>query len=118
MSDVTGLHYISNLYAGEIRFTNTEYEYNNRKIESLTTMEVGNAWIPWCDSEDQFPAHHMKIEAQNLTLYVWQSGPDIRYSHDGWSANAPRIPGNSDIGQSVVWVLDADGKLTQTRKAF
>lgn len=113
--DVTGLQVITNLYPAEIRFTNTEHSGNNRTIGSSTTEGVSNAWIPWCDNKEQFPGHHMRIESANLNLYVWQTGPKIRYSRDGWSANAPEIPGNSGINQSVAWTLDSNGQITQSR---
>lgn len=114
MSAVTGLHVITNFYAATITFTNTESSGNNRSIDANTTKDVGNAWIPWCDSEDKFPAHHMEIRAADLTLYFWQSGDAIHYSRSGWSANAPTIPGNSDISQNVAWTLSANGQPTQT----
>lgn len=114
MSAVTGLQVITNLYSSEIQFTNTESSGNNRNIGSEDTQTVGNAWIPWCDSADQFSAHHMQIQSNNLILYIWQSGPNIHCSSDGWSANAPNIQGNSNISQSVAWILDTNGQLTQT----
>ena len=114
MGDVTGLQVIVNLYAADITFTNSEHSGNNRRIASMTTGNVGNAWIPWCDSAAQFPAHHMRIESGDLNFFVWQHGPTIRYSRDNWSADAPSIPGNAGVGQSVAWALDANGQLTQT----
>ena len=120
MSSVTGLQVITSLQGSDAIFTNAEHSGNNRTITPFTTATVGNAWIPWCDSSDQFPAHHMTIQVVGLTFYFWQSGEAIYWSGSGWSANASKIPGNSGIGQSVAWTLQLGGnqqnpvQITQT----
>ena len=114
MSDVTGLQVISNLYAGEIKFINTEQSGGSHMISAIGTKNVGNAWIPWCDKLENFEKHHISVATKKKVIYIWQSGPNIRYSYDGWSANAPNIPGNSQVGQSVAWVFDSNGNVTQT----
>jgi hypothetical protein len=114
MFDVTGLQMINNLYPGDIQFKNTENSANNRQIGALTTERVGNTWIPWCDGQDQFLAHHLEIESGNLKLFVWQHGPSIYYSRTGWSESAAQIAGNPGVNQSVAWILDPNGQLIQT----
>lgn len=114
MLDVTGLQMINNLYPGEIKFTNTEHNENNRQIGVNTTASVGNAWIPWCDAPDQFLAHHIEIESGGLKLFVWQHGKRVYYSRTGWSENAAEVAGNSGVDQSVAWILEPSGQLIQT----
>ncbi len=116
MSDVTGLQRISNGYAATVEFTNVEHAGNNRQITALTNKEVGNAWIPWCNNKEEFKKKHMKIEAANLTLYIWQQGRSIRCTRDGWQENAPSIGGDSNIAQSVYWTIGENGSITQFKE--
>ena len=117
VTNVTAVQIISNGYAATLKFTNVENAGNNRDIPALSYKEVSNAWIPWCDSEAQFPSRHMKIEAANLTYYIWQQGNSIRCTRDGWQSSAPTIGGNSGIRQKVNWTIGVDGSITQFRES-
>jgi hypothetical protein len=110
---VTGLQYITNLYPAQLAFKNTEASGNNRTIAAWAEISVGNAWIPWCTSAAQFASHHMVVSFAGLSFYVWQQDSTIRCTRDGWVEEAPAIAGNPAVGQSVAWVLDAGGQLTQ-----
>jgi hypothetical protein len=117
MSAITGLQTVTNLYGSQVNFTNAESSGNNRQVPVLTTEEVGNAWIPWCDNADQFNTHHMSLKSSDgsLNIAVWQHGDNIRYSVNGvFADNAPNVPGNSNIGQSVALTVNSNGDLTMT----
>lgn len=111
MSQVTGLQVITNLYRSTIKFYNTEYPGNNRTIRTTNSVDPGNAWIPWCDSEDSFSDHHMTLKAEDgsLTFYFWQSGSNIWYSTTGWSDNANSL--YPQVGLSVSLVILSSGDL-------
>jgi hypothetical protein len=65
--------------------------------------------IPWCDSRDAFPAHHIYVDCSNglsaLRHYIWQSGDYIYSCTDGrWHPDG-RVPGASGIlGQKIAIV--------------
>jgi hypothetical protein len=115
MSAVTGLQRISNAYLGSLTFTNAENGVNNRTINPHTSVSVGNTWIPWCESKDEFKEKHIKIESKDkdLTYYIWQQGDSIRCTRDGWQDSAPSINGNSKTSQSVYWDISSKGIITQ-----
>ena len=113
MSAVTGLQRISNAYLGSLKFTNTEHGGNNRTINTYTSVNVGNTFIPWCDNKDEFHKKHLKLVSNDLTYYMWQQGDSIRCTRSGWQDNAPSIGGNSKTSQSVYWTISSKGIITQ-----
>jgi hypothetical protein len=118
MSQVTGLQVITNNYGSQIEFANAENDGNNRSIPNNNTTQVGNAWIPWCDSSDAYPQHHMSLQSDDgtLKLYIWQHGSNIRYSANNvYDDNAPAISGDSTVGQSVALVVGSNGSLTMSQ---
>lgn len=92
-SVVTGVTNFTNDIGFLIDFVNVEAssnDVNNFQIANNTTQAVSNAWVPWANTEDDFPNHHFRISNSNTNATlasVWQTGGHVRFSigDDGWT---------------------------------
>jgi hypothetical protein len=109
---VTSIQEIRNNLPGWILFINTESAKNNVENGPATTESVNNCWIPWCNDESDFAAHHIEIidyKSTNTVLwYIWQhediDGDFVRISNNGYETPGSTIDGLIDTGSS--WNLE------------
>ncbi len=117
MSNITGLQNLTNVYGSTVNFANTEHDGNNRTVAPGTQMDVGNAFIPWCDNADSFAAHHMSVTSEDgrLNYALWQSGGNIYGTADGVYSDHARVLYNA-VGLSVVLTIWSDGTMAMSRQ--
>jgi hypothetical protein len=51
---------------------------NNAEALPGQDVSVSNCWIPWCGKQQDFAAHHIQIQAEDVLWYVWQNGNYVR----------------------------------------
>ena len=118
MSNITAVQNLTNCYGSTVTFANTENDGNKRTVVSGTQMDVGNAWIPWCDNADSFGSHHMSVTSADgrLNYALWQSGGAIYYTNNGAYSDQPNVLYGA-IGLGVVLTVWSDGSMAMSRQA-
>jgi hypothetical protein len=88
---ITAIQNVGNEREANVLFLNTESSGNNQEIAPGTIVSVGNAWIPWCFRERDFPVHHIQIvdtSSETVLFYIWQrnasDGDFVRVSSIGF----------------------------------
>ncbi|HYH44044.1 MAG TPA: hypothetical protein VEG34_00025 [Thermoanaerobaculia bacterium] len=137
---VTGIQFVRNFSPNELLFQNAENNAHNRYVPapgptplpppgsspspSPGVAEVGDCWVPWCSSIEDFPRRMITIlsmPSQKVLGYIWQdhdSNEDrVRYSRTGWSepSGSNIIHGESSVGIKINLTVEVDGSIRAER---
>lgn len=119
----TGVQFVRNRTSQKLFFLKIEDSRNNRLIAAnATAADVGDCWVPWCTSEDEFRRKTIvliSMPESKVLGYIWQQKPEsgdddrVRFSKTGWTpgSEANRIPGFSGTGGKINLIVESDGSV-------
>lgn len=108
MSNISLVNSITNNLREPVQFVNTEHAGDNRTIQPSQTASIG-AWVPWCDSGEQFPFHHLELTAPKWVKYIYQSGPNVLASEIGFGQKTDII---APTGSTFSLTINHDYSIT------
>jgi hypothetical protein len=119
---VTGIQLVYNDSSDELMFVKLEGTSNNRYLGPNKDTSVGDCWVPWCGSHEDFLKKVIIIvnRFQKVVVgYIWQdkdkNGDDrVRFGTTGWEAPTVnnRIPGFSNVDKKINLRIDGEGKVS------
>jgi hypothetical protein len=103
-------------------FVKLENTTNNRYLDPNKATSVGDCWVPWCSSHEDFLKKGIIIINRFKRVvvgYVWQdkdpSGDDrVRFGTTGWEPPTVnnRIPGYSNVDKKINLRINGEGKVS------
>lgn len=120
----TGIQFVRNKSSHRLSFLKVEDRKNNRLIAAgAQSAEVGDCWVPWCSSEQEFRDKVIvliNMPKREVLGYVWQQKPSsgdderVRFSRTGWEdgTEGNRMPGYSTVGGKINLIVDHDGNVS------
>jgi len=110
MGDVTTIQSITNNYKQQVLFINTEGGQDNMFVGPGQSA-ASKAQVPWCDHLEDFPHHFLMVSAAGNVYFIWQSGPYVWGSPEGWGQETAE---QISEGGSVNLIISADFKISLT----
>ena len=90
---ITELHWVNNYSNSALTITNLEPD----PIFEVTcppgrSTFISEQWVPWCSRGSDFAAHHIVIDLNGVTFFVWQDtdidGNWVRLSTAGYTSSS------------------------------
>jgi hypothetical protein len=119
---VTGIQIVYNETPDYLLFLKLENGVNNRFLEPNKGTSVGDCWVPWCSSHEDFLKKVIVIinrSKKSLVGFIWQDkdkdGDDrVRFGATGWdtASEKNRIPGYSSVDSKINLRINSKGEVS------
>ena len=125
MTNITGITQINNDSPLQLNLQDLQNADNNFTVAPNKSKMGTNIWIDWCDSQSQWKNQHLivtmyqkSVDMPSATFYIWQYNSKIYcWDQDQWSANAPAVAGDSEIGVSKIMSVTSDLNLSMSNQS-